>query len=262
MPARAGWPPLARRRGRRRGAPPHPAARRPFPEGAGRLDRAEFVAVAKRALQVVADDLLDLGHPLGEPLDEPPREALVQLRPELLGDAAVGHLLDEDVPEAERLLTARAPARPDELLADERLEHGGRPTPAPPPGVGRRRPAAGTPCRRRTRARARRARRGRAGRAARLGAPRSSAGSAARRRPPRSPWHGPGSCSRKSGFPSAAAMIRSRAPGGSAVPRSRLSKRRSDSSGKSGSSEREVAFRIPPAHRGRNSSSSGRARQT
>ena len=60
------------------------------------VDRPQLAPVADRLLQVVADDLVLGGLPLG-----PAGEALVQLGAVRLGDGAVGRLLDQQVVEVE-----------------------------------------------------------------------------------------------------------------------------------------------------------------
>ena len=128
------------------------------------VDALDLGAVAERLLEVVAEHLLHLGAAVAGRYDEPVREPLVQLGPDLLRQAVIGGVPDQDVPEAEGVLAReRRPLLADQLLAQQRAE-------------GRRRPA---------RARARR------------GAPRSHRGG--RPCPPRPPARSPGARWRPAG---------------------------------------------------------------
>src|SRR5262245_45465198 len=72
-------------------------------------------------LQVVADDLIQLGGALAQAALEPAREALVEVGPRLLRDAEVRGVADQDVPEAETVLGREDRARRlDELLTGQR----------------------------------------------------------------------------------------------------------------------------------------------
>ena len=81
------------------------------------VDGAELLVVAVRLLEVVAEDLLELGRPASPATSlEPVGEALVQLGPQLLRRARVGGVADEDVAEAEGGLADEVCAgRADEL---------------------------------------------------------------------------------------------------------------------------------------------------
>ena len=89
-----------------------------------RLERitplAQLGPVAVGGIEVVADDLLELGEALaGRPL-KPVGEALVELGPLGLRQGGVGGVADEDVAEAEGIARAQlGPVGPDELLPDE-----------------------------------------------------------------------------------------------------------------------------------------------
>ena len=72
------------------------------------VDRAELGAVAVGLLEVVAEDLLVLGHAVAGRALEPVGELLVQRGAELLRGRAVGGVADEDVLEAERGLAGEA----------------------------------------------------------------------------------------------------------------------------------------------------------
>src|ERR1700730_7283598 len=77
-----------------------------------------------RLFEVVADDLVELLPPAVEPASD----SLVQLGANLLGNAFVGRVPDQHVPEVEGVLDRLV--RADELLADERRElRAGRPPP-------------------------------------------------------------------------------------------------------------------------------------
>ncbi len=72
---------------------------------AARAQRAELLAVAMRLLEVVTDDLVELGRALAGAVLEPACEALVQVGPRLFRDAEVGGVADQDVPEAKTVLS-------------------------------------------------------------------------------------------------------------------------------------------------------------
>src|SRR6516165_4808019 len=96
---------------RRLGAEPPPVV----------IYRAELGAVAKRLLEVVAEDLFVLGEPGSEGVGEPGGEAFVQPGPGSLEQACVRRVADQDVAEVE--IVSRARLRPaDELLAAQRGE--------------------------------------------------------------------------------------------------------------------------------------------
>lgn len=80
---------------------------------AGRPERGE---TAVRLLEVVADELVQIFIPAVEPTGE----ALVQFGAELLRDALVHGIADQDVPEAESVLDQLV--RANQLFADERGE--------------------------------------------------------------------------------------------------------------------------------------------
>ena len=83
---------------------------------------AELQAQAERLLQVVADDLVEVGSLDRAPL-HPAGEALVQVGTRALRQRLVGRVPDQDVPEAETVLARDgATVGPDELLADEGLQ--------------------------------------------------------------------------------------------------------------------------------------------
>src|SRR5215211_3365103 len=63
-----------------------------------------------RLLEVVADDLVQLTLPSRRARTNPPREALVQLRTQLLRERRVRRVADEDVREAENVLAHEDPA--------------------------------------------------------------------------------------------------------------------------------------------------------
>ena len=85
-------------------------------------DRPELRKRSVRRLEVIADDLLDLGRPFLLAALDPPREALVQLRPPGFRDLLVRGVADEDVREAEGVLLDCRVVGADQLLASERLE--------------------------------------------------------------------------------------------------------------------------------------------
>src|SRR5829696_8804395 len=86
------------------------------------LGQPELRAVAARLLEVVAEDLVELDES-GSGLLEPGREALVEVGAARLRDSVVGGVSDEQVAEAEAVLTGeRRPVRPDQLLSRERGE--------------------------------------------------------------------------------------------------------------------------------------------
>ena len=88
-------------------------------------DQTELGPKPVGLLQVVAGDLLPLGHPVGDIVGDPGREALVQLRTALLRCALVGRVADQHVAEAEGVLVGeRRGLGLDEVLADERHELG------------------------------------------------------------------------------------------------------------------------------------------
>ena len=223
------------------------------------VDLAQVGAVAVGALEVVAEDRLDLDHAVGVALLQPVGEPLVQLGAVLFGDRLVGRVAHEDVAEGEAGLALEGGwLGRDQLLARESLEHARerrrrrRARSRPPP---------------RTRARRPRPRRSRAarGRSAGRGARPAARGSwAARSRPPRRRVSRRNAiiCCRKSGLPSARAVSWSRtASAAASAGRSwRISARVSPSdSGPSSSSEESWVSRPQP---GRCSISSWRARQT
>ena len=70
-------------------------------------DRTQLGSVAKRLLEVVADDLRVLGDSAARRVADPRGEALVKLRADPLRGRPVGGLLDQDVTEAEALATSR-----------------------------------------------------------------------------------------------------------------------------------------------------------
>src|SRR5687768_11222791 len=77
------------------------AACRECPEHAALVvEGTEVQAVPERLLEVVADDLLELGDALSDLVDEPGRKALVQLGPGLLEEPRIGDVADQDVAEA------------------------------------------------------------------------------------------------------------------------------------------------------------------
>src|SRR5207249_2830147 len=87
----------------------------------GAVRGAELETVAVGALEVIAEDLLELGQPLAHLALQPVRVALVEGGPERLRHGVVRRVADQDVAEpeavvAEELRTVRA----DELLPDER----------------------------------------------------------------------------------------------------------------------------------------------
>ena len=84
----------------------------------GVVERAELAAVAERALEVEADDLVVLV----AALLEPDREPLVKLGARLLEQGAVRGVADERVTEAERRVVGRARRGRDQLLAAQRVE--------------------------------------------------------------------------------------------------------------------------------------------
>jgi hypothetical protein len=91
----------------------------PGPPGR-RLAGAELDPVAGRLLQVVSDDLLELGLPLAAGPGHPGGHALVQDGPVALGKGGVGGVAQQQVAEPEGVLTAEArPVGPDQLLAGE-----------------------------------------------------------------------------------------------------------------------------------------------
>src|SRR5215218_230789 len=77
-----------------------------------------------RLLEVVADDLVQLTLPPRRARTNPPREALVQLRAQLLRERPVRRVADEDVREAEDVLAHENSALlgEDEAPPHERLE--------------------------------------------------------------------------------------------------------------------------------------------
>ena len=109
---------------------PPPCTQQPIGRPAGELvlllaARAELDPEAVRLLEVMADDLVELGA-LARMVLGPAREALVQLCPQPLRHRVVGGVADQDVAEAEAVLTReRARIRLDQPLADERLETAG-----------------------------------------------------------------------------------------------------------------------------------------
>ena len=79
------------------------------------VDRAELGPVAKRLLEVVAEDLFVLGEPGPERVGEPGDEAFVQPGPGALEQAGVRRVADQDVAEVE--VVGRTRLRPaDELF--------------------------------------------------------------------------------------------------------------------------------------------------
>src|SRR6185437_8833300 len=85
--------------------------------GAVLVERRELLAVAHSQLEVIADDLVEVaGLPCAR-VRGPPGEALVQPGAVLLRDAGVGGVPDQHVPEAIRVLAARA--RCEQILARE-----------------------------------------------------------------------------------------------------------------------------------------------
>ena len=67
----------------------------------GALERAELGKQAARLLEVVADDLLDLGEPILGSAGEPVRETLVELCAQTFRDSSIGGVADQDVSEPE-----------------------------------------------------------------------------------------------------------------------------------------------------------------
>jgi hypothetical protein len=85
-----------------------------------RLVGAELGPVAGRLLEVVPDDLLELGLPLAAGPGHPGGHALVQGGPVALGQGGVGGVAQQQVAEPEGVLAAEArPAGLDQLLAGE-----------------------------------------------------------------------------------------------------------------------------------------------
>ena len=75
---------------------------------------------------MVADDLVLLLGAIAADAPDPRGERLVQVGAALLGDRLVRGIADQDVAEAERLLSGDHRAtRPDELLADQRTDQAG-----------------------------------------------------------------------------------------------------------------------------------------
>ena len=88
---------------------------------------AELDAIAIRLLEVVADDLVQVGAFANARLD-PAGELLVQRRTDLFRHRLVRRVADQDVAEPETVLADEAPpVGTDQLLADE-LAEAGRPT--------------------------------------------------------------------------------------------------------------------------------------
>ena len=74
-------------------------------------------------LEVVAQDLLELGEAVGRPALQPAGEPLVHLGASLLGGAGVGGVADQDVAEPERVLADEpGPVGADQFPADQSLE--------------------------------------------------------------------------------------------------------------------------------------------
>lgn len=96
-------------------------SRPPRERGALLIDQCELDPIAVRALQVVGDDLLDLGQPIAGLLLEPVGEALVQLRAQPFAGALVGGIANERVFEAERGVVDKSCLRAtDEITTDKR----------------------------------------------------------------------------------------------------------------------------------------------
>ena len=92
---------------------PAPVSRAAASSASARSAAPELAPVARRLLEVVADELVLL-----LALVEPAREPLVQIAPKLLRQRVVGRVADQQMPEAELAVAGRA----DELLPDERSE--------------------------------------------------------------------------------------------------------------------------------------------
>ena len=85
-----------------------------------RVGLSELLLVAGGLLEVVAEDLVQLGQ-LVSALCQPAGEALVQLRPRRLGESVVGGIADQEVAEAEAVLTRELRGvGADQLAAHER----------------------------------------------------------------------------------------------------------------------------------------------
>ncbi len=86
---------------------------------------AQLAAVSEGLLQVVAQDLLVLAHPVTRGDGQPSREPLVQVRSLFLRHGLVGGVADQEVPEAEGVLPHEFGAvGADELLACQGEEAG------------------------------------------------------------------------------------------------------------------------------------------
>ena len=227
-----------------------------------RVGRPKLGAVPMRLLEVVGDDLLELGGALAEVLRDPVRKPLVQLSPKLLRHGLVGDVADQHVPEAEAVLAlGRCQIGADQALADELAQGRARPTNAP--GAGQMSTTAprrncfaddggaldhGALLDRR------------AGR----GAPRSRPGpraarGAVRRRP--SPRPLPPAARGRAGFPRPRRRSERRVSGSRSSPPESPAIRASAAASESGSRATIEAFSRGALHAGRRSSRSGRARQ-
>ena len=100
---------------------PEPLHGSPGQAARARVRRPELEAQPDGLLEVVADDLLDLGQPLGGVALHPVGEPLVEERAGLLRHRLVGDVADQSVPEAVAVLRRRGGrVRANELLAHER----------------------------------------------------------------------------------------------------------------------------------------------
>ena len=220
-----------------------PPARRAVRSARG---MAELAPVAVGLFEVVAEDLVPLDQD-GAVLLEPVGEALVQLRPDRLGQRVVGGVADQQVAEAEAVLAGEQ--RRSGRISSLRTSAASR-------GVTCARPVRGPARRRGGRARPRRRpARARPARRLELVEPGREQRLQRRRAPPprrRPPAPSRPSRSRNSGLPPAAWAIRSRNPPATRARRSAAST----------SWRRAGRAAARPAIRRRRSTSSGRARQS
>ena len=90
------------------------------------VERPELGEPALRLLEVVAEDLRVLAPAIARLLLDPVRQALVQARAIALRERVIGSIANQDVPEAERLITGEACSRRERSARSRRVRRGHR----------------------------------------------------------------------------------------------------------------------------------------